>query len=78
MRATIEFDGARATITTWEWVSDNPEFAALLNSMLEQSGRRGYLPSPEVIEAHRIAELLGAKIVEETHTPYDYVTGRIY
>lgn len=76
MTTTIEWSGERATIDGWEWTSDYTNLADTLNAMLDPNGPSGGDPAPDYHEAVRVANAIGAEIVE-FDLP-EYVEGRVY
>jgi len=69
--ATIELAGMQATIEGWNWTGTDEQLVTLLNSMLDPIGPSGGDPAPNTHEAQRVAELLGAEVVEFELPEYD-------
>jgi hypothetical protein len=76
MFAAIEHFGTIAVLANGVWSSDEPSFDKLLNSMLPEDGQSGADPQPDITEAHRVAGLLGAKVVKEEAD--EHTKGRVY
>lgn len=65
MYAVIQQGGSRAMIWEDDWYSDDKVLLDVLRAMRDPDGPSGGDPQPDVTEAYRVAELLGAKVVEE-------------
>lgn len=76
MTATIRAGTFEATIDGWEWIGDNASLVEMLNAHLDPEGPSGGDPAPDYHEAQRVADLIGAEVIE-FDLP-DYVDGRVY
>ena len=76
MSATIQAGTFTATLQDWLWTGGNPAFVAMLNARLDPEGPSGADPAPDYHEALRIADVIGAEVID-FELP-EYVKGRIY
>lgn len=65
MYAVIKQGESMAMIWNGEWYSDDEVLLRVLRSMQDPDGPSGGDPQPDVTEAHHVAKILGAEVVDE-------------
>jgi len=76
MSATVKIGGILATITDYQWSSDNKQLQNLLNAALPETGPSGADPNPDHTAALNAIEAFGGEIVSFDEA--EHVSGRIY
>lgn len=68
MSVTVKIAGSTATISEYEWSSDNDDLQRVLEAMLDPLGAITSDPDPDYSAAEAAVSLLGGQIINRDET----------